>query len=132
LDISGTSLSYFNSRLAMATQRFAQIVKVKPECVDEYIKIHNPIPTPIADCIKRCNISDYSIFFDGQETLFAIFKYGGTNFEADMENMRQDEETLKCWQMTDALQKSFNEESTGSIDEKVPWWKALKEVFRQE
>lgn len=116
----------------MTTRRFAQIIKVKPECLEEYIRIHNPIPAPIADCIQRCNISDYSIFFDGHETLFASFKYIGTDFEADMEKMRDDEETLKWWQMTDAMQTSFNKESTGSTDEKVPWWKSCNEVFRQD
>lgn len=116
----------------MTTRRFAQIVKVKPEFIDEYIKIHNPIPTAIAECIRRCNISDYSIFFDGHDTLYATFKYNGADFEADMEQMRHDPETLKWWEMTDRMQTSFNEESKGSTDEKHPWWKACNEVFRQD
>ena len=116
----------------MTTQRIGQIVKIKPECIEEYIRIHNPVPTAIADCIRKCNISDCSIFFDGHGTLFASFKYTGTDFQADMEKMRHDAETLKWWERTDAMQESFNEESSGSTDEKVPWWKECKEVFRFE
>lgn len=116
----------------MPPRRFAQIIKIKPSHIEEYIRIHNPIPASIAERITKCNIIDYSIFFDGAETLFATFKYTGTDFEADMALMRSDPETLKWWEVTDAMQESCNEGSTGSTDQAISWWKECREVFRLE
>jgi L-rhamnose mutarotase len=113
-------------------RRFAQTIRIKPAHLTEYIRIHNPIPTAIATQIKKCNISNYSIFFDGQDRLFATFTYSGTDFETDMEAMRSDPATLKWWAVTDAMQESCNEGSTGSTDRKVPWWRECREVFRLE
>jgi L-rhamnose mutarotase len=116
-----------------SVRRFAQIIRIKPSCLEEYIRIHNPIPDAIATQIKNSNISDYSIFFDDHSnTLFATFKYSGVDFEGDMQAMRNDPETQKWWAVTDAMQESFNEGSTGSEDRVVPWWRGCREVFRQE
>ena len=118
--------------MANPQRRFAQTIRIKPAHLTEYIRIHNPIPTAIATQIKKCNISNYSIFFDGQDRLFATFTYSGTDFEADMEAMRSDPATLEWWAVTDAMQESCNEGSTGSTDRKIPWWRECREVFRLE
>lgn len=114
-------------------RRFAQTIRIKPGHLTEYIRIHNPIPDAIAAQIKRCNISDYSIFVDeGTSTLFATFKYGGADFERDMEAMRNDPATREWWATTDAMQESLNAGSKGSEDRVVSWWRGCREVFRLE
>lgn len=113
-------------------RRFGQVIRLRPECVDEYVRIHNPIPAPIAARIARSNIYDYSIFYDATTgLLFASFKYSGADFEADVAEMSADPETQKWWTVTDAMQVSLNEGSQGSRDEKISWWTGCTEVFRQ-
>ena len=114
-------------------KRFGQIITIEPDSVEEYIRIHNPIPQPIADCISRCHIYDYSIYHDpATKILFATFKYSGSDFDADMARMRADEQTRAWWKITDALQQSMNPVSTGSPDPEQSWWKPCREVFRQD
>jgi L-rhamnose mutarotase len=113
-------------------RRFGHVIKVKPEYLDEYIRIHNPIPSAIATWIRNCNIVDYSIFYDGDERLFATFKYIGQDFDADMRKMQRDETTREWWKVTDAMQVSYDVSSTGSTDSRGNWWKNCREVFRQD
>lgn len=47
-----------------------------------------------------------SIFFDNDRTLFATFKYVGTDFEGDMEAMRANPKVREWWAMTDGMQVS--------------------------
>jgi len=50
--------------------KYAWIWKVKPEFVDEYVKMHeNPWPEILEEHIKA-GISDYSIFRNGNEFIY--------------------------------------------------------------
>ena len=110
--------------------RIAQIIKLKPESLQAYKDCHTKVWPAVLKNIKGCNISDYSIFLDEQSmTLFATMKYNGNNFETDMEKMRACTEVQQWWQMTDSMQETLVEGSTGSTDPKG-WWKELEEVFR--
>lgn len=53
--------------------------------------------------------------------LIAHFKYTGTDFEADMKGIADDEETQRWWKLTDGMQESFEVGATGSGKD-VPWW----------
>ena len=64
-------------------------------------------------------------------TLYATMKYTGIDFEADMANMRANPEVQRWWQMTDGMQETLVNGSTGSMDP-AGWWKPLEEVFRVE
>jgi L-rhamnose mutarotase len=118
--------------VTVTPRRFGNIIKIKREYLDEYIRIHNPIPAAIATCIRNCNIVDYSIFYDGDERLFATFKYIGQDFDADMRKMQSDEATREWWKVTDAMQVSYDGSSAGSTDPRGNWWTQCREAFRQE
>lgn len=114
-------------------RRIAQIVKLKPSSVEAYKACHAAVWPAVLAQIKDCNISDYSIFFDeASSTLFAVMKYTGNDYEADMEKMKANPEVRRWWEMTDGMQESFNEGSKGSTDEEKGWWRGLEEVFRCE
>jgi len=113
-------------------RRIAQIIRLKPESLQAYKDCHKAAWPAVLKQIKDCNIIDYSIFLDEESMiLFASFKYTGSDFDADMENMRANPEVRKWWQMTDSMQESLVEGATGSTGQK-PWWKNLEEVFRFE
>ncbi|KAG9523334.1 rhamnose mutarotase, partial [Aureobasidium melanogenum] len=115
----------------MPVQRIGQSIRLRREYVDEYIKIHSEVWPGVLKRIAGSNIHDYTIFYDKQSSiLFATFKYTGTNFDADMKAMAEDEETQRWWKVTDKMQESLNEGATSSVD--GGWWRALDEVFHVE
>lgn len=112
--------------------RLAQIVRLKPSSLQAYKTCHAAVWPAVLAQIKDSNISDYSIFLDERSmTLYATMKYTGSDFEADMERMRANDEVRRWWEMTDGMQESFVEGSTGSLDPRG-WWRGLEEVFRLE
>ncbi|KAK2067414.1 hypothetical protein P8C59_001158 [Phyllachora maydis] len=78
------------SRVRNPGRRFAQMVKLKPEYVEQYKSCHAKVWPEVLKQIKECNIVDYSIFHD--ETtgiLVATFKYVGYDYAGDMDRMRE-------------------------------------------
>jgi L-rhamnose mutarotase len=77
-------------------KRYGQIVRLKPDCRDEYVRHHKaPWPGVLAKIVE-CNLRNYSIFEHG-ELLFAYFEYHGSDFEADMKKMAACPETQRWW-----------------------------------
>jgi len=112
--------------------RLAQIVRLRRESLQAYKDCHAAVWPAVLERIKDCNISDYSIFLDDHTmTLFATMKYTGSDFAADMEKMKANPEVRRWWEMTDGMQETLVEGSTGSTDPKG-WWRPLEEVFRCE
>lgn len=113
-------------------KRIAQIVRLKRDSIPAYKECHAAVWPAVLKQIKDCNISDYSIYLDEMSlTLFASMKYHGTDFDGDMQKMKANPEVQRWWAMTDGMQESFVEGSTGSMDPRG-WWRELEEVFRCE
>ncbi|KAE9976208.1 hypothetical protein Vi05172_g10885 [Venturia inaequalis] len=112
----------------MPPLRIAQIVKLKPEHADDYIKLHTAVWPTVLKRIADSHICDYSIFYDKQSgILFASFKYTGEDYEGDMKRVAEDGETRRWWGVTDFMQESFCEGVRGSVE--GGWWRVLEEVF---
>ncbi|HHW47803.1 MAG TPA: L-rhamnose mutarotase [Clostridiaceae bacterium] len=103
-------------------KRYGQVIKVKPEKLEEYKKLHaNPWPG-VLKMIKECNIKNYSIYHkDGY--LFAYFEYVGDDFEADMAKMAADPETQRWWDVCKPCQEPLETREEGE------WWANMEEVF---
>ena len=102
--------------------RYGWVIKVKPEKLEEYKRLHaNPWPE-IDSMLKVCNIQNYSIYYrDG--LLFSYLEYTGEDFENDMEKMAADSMTNVWWALTDPCQ-----EPVPSAEEGV-WWADMEEVY---
>ncbi|KAL3426067.1 L-rhamnose mutarotase [Phlyctema vagabunda] len=117
-------------RQKYAGRRIAQIVKLKPEYLDEYKQVHAKVWPEVLKQIKNSNIEDYSIFHDDKSgILFASFKYVGYDWEGDMERMRENPKVQEWWKMTDGYQESLVEGAKSSAAGEPSWWKGLEEVF---
>lgn len=103
-------------------QRFGMVIKVKPEKLEEYKKLHaNPWPG-IMNMLTECNIRNYSIYYkDGY--LFSYFEYVGNDFEADMKKMGDDSLTQEWWKLTDPCQIPLETRKEGE------WWATMEEIF---
>ena len=59
-------------------KRYGSVIKINPEKIDIYKKLHaNPWPE-INAMIKECNIQNYSIYLK-DEYLFSYFEYIGSD-----------------------------------------------------
>ena len=77
-------------------KRYGQILKLRPEHRDDYVRHHAAVLPGVLAQIRRSNIRNYSIFLrDG--ILFAYFEYVGSDFDADMRAMAADPETRRWW-----------------------------------
>ena len=103
-------------------KRFGQIIRIKPEGADDYIKHHAAVWPGVLSKIKECNISNYSIFIKDL-IMFAYFEYDGNNFERDMEKMASHEETQKWWSIVKPLMDPIESRNEGEF------WANMVEIF---
>ncbi|GAC1397198.1 MAG: L-rhamnose mutarotase [Ktedonobacteraceae bacterium] len=103
-------------------RRFGQIIKIKPDAIVEYERIHAAVWPEVLATIRACNMRNYSIF--RHETwLFAYFEYVGTDFATDMKKMAEDPKTREWWTHTDPMQEQLQTRAPGE------WWTTMAEVF---
>jgi L-rhamnose mutarotase len=107
-------------------KRYGMVVRVRPEKLDEYKRLHANVWPGVLKTIRDCNIRNYSIFHkDGY--LFSYFEYIGDDFDADMARMAADPVTQKWWEVCMPCQDPL---PTRAEVEK--WWAAMEEVFHCE
>ncbi len=95
-------------------KRFGEVIKLKPEGADEYVRLHaNPRPEVNA-IIKDCNIQNYSIFKHG-DYLFAYYEYVGDDYEKDMEKMASSEITQDWWNLVKPLMLPLENREEGEF-----------------
>jgi L-rhamnose mutarotase len=111
-------------------KRICQIIRLKPEYLEKYKECHAAIWEPVAANMSKYHFEDYSIHYAPQfGILIANMKYTGDDWERDSNLSREDPGNFEWWKMTDEMQESLVEGSTGSRDERG-WWLDLEEVFR--
>ena len=109
-------------------QRFGSAIELDLEKEAYYRELHANVWEGVQAMISKCNIKNYNIFvlpLNGKKYLFSFFEYHGTDLEADMAQMPQDEETQRWWKETDPCQKRL--EGTSESEQ----WLNLERVFFQ-
>ena len=105
--------------------RYGQVIRVRPDRLEEYRRYHAEVWPGILDMIRQCHIRNYSIFHkDG--FLFAYFEYVGDDLDADMAKMAADPETQKWWDIVKPMQQPLETRADGE------WWANMEEVFHTE
>jgi len=103
-------------------KRYGMVIKVKPEKLEEYKKLHQNVWPGVLKTIKECNIRNYTIFYkDGY--LFSYYEYVGDNYEEDMKKMAQDPVTQEWWKLCKPCQEPLETRKEGE------WWAEMEEVF---
>jgi L-rhamnose mutarotase len=109
-------------RSGEVVKRYGMVIRVKPEKLDDYRRLHAQPWPEVLKTIRDCNIRNYSIYHkDG--LLFSYFEYVGDDFEADMARMAADPATREWWKLTDPCQEPLPTRKEGE------WWATMEEVF---
>lgn len=105
----------------MPMQRFAAVIRLRPEKESEYLALHAAAWPGVLAALKRANIGNYSIFLrDG--LLFSYLEYTGVDYAADTAAMAADPVTREWWTVTDPCQQPVDS-AAGE------WWAPAEEVF---
>jgi L-rhamnose mutarotase len=111
-------------------QRIGSAIGVKPEKLDEYVRLHANTWPGVLDMLRRCNIHNYSIYLakldDGKLCLFSYFEYTGNDLAADSKRMADDPTTQEWWKHTNPCQIPLKERKPGEH------WMTLHEVFHTD
>ena len=106
-------------------KRYGMMIKVRPERLDEYKRLHATVWPDVLKMIRECHIRNYSIHHrDGW--LFSYFEYVGDDFDADMATMAADPVTQKWWAVCKPCQEPLATREEGE------WWAPMEEVFHCE
>ncbi len=103
-------------------KRYGMAVKIRPENLDEYKRLHANVWPDVLKMIGECNIRNYSIYHkDGM--MFSYFEYVGKDFDADMAKMAADPTTQKWWEVCKPLLDPLETRAPGEF------WANMEEVF---
>ena len=101
------------------------VIKVRPEKLEEYKRLHAKVWPAVLRTISECNIRNYSIYHkDGY--LFSYFEYHGGDFGADMAKMAADPVTQEWWAVCEPCQEPLPTRAPSE------WWADMEEVFHTE
>ena len=103
-------------------KRYGQVVRLKPESRDEYLKHHRAVWPGVLRTIADCNIRNYSVFFK-DDVLFGYFEYHGTDIKKDWAKMAADPKTQEWWAIMGPMQDPLPTRKEGE------WWADMEEVF---
>lgn len=111
----------------MSVTRYGSVIKVRPEKIEEYRRLHADAWPEVLRTISACNIRNYSIYYrqldDGDHYLFSHFEYTGSDFEADMAKMAADPATQRWWDVCKPCQIPLETRQEGE------WWASMEEIF---
>lgn len=106
-------------------KRYGQIIRLKPDRVEEYKELHAAVWPDVLNKITACKIHNYSIYLK-DTTLFSYFEYIGEDFDADMARMAADPGIQKWWDVCKPCMLPIETREEGE------WWANMEEVFHQE
>ena len=105
-------------------KRYGALVRLRPEAIAEYKRIHAAVWPKVLEQIKRSNISNYTIFLrEPENLLFGYFEYHGSDYAADMARMAADPVTQGWWAVTMPMQSPLETRAEGE------WWAPMEDVF---
>jgi len=111
-------------------KRYGMVLYLRPEKVDEYVRLHAAVWPEVLATISACNLRNYTIFLreldDGRPCLFATFEHHGDDFAADMARMAADPVTQRWWALCEPCQEPLRGRAPGE------WWAPMREVFHHD
>jgi L-rhamnose mutarotase len=104
-----------------------QVIRVRPEALAEYRRIHEAVWPEVLDLLTACHITNYTIFLKKPENLlFAYWEYTGTDFAADRARMAAHPRMQEWWRITEPMQSPFETRGEGE------WWSRMQPVFHHD
>lgn len=105
-------------------QRMAMMIGLKPEHMQDYIKVHAAVWPQVLARLSQSGIRNYSIFLRRPENvMFGYWEYHGSDFAADAAAIGADPVTQDWWKLCGPMQEPLETRAEGE------WWASMEEVF---
>jgi L-rhamnose mutarotase len=89
-------------------KRVGMVIKIKPECIEEYKAVHSDSNAGVRDLLIKANMRNFSIFLhqldDGNWYEFGYYEYTGDDFEADMAKLDKHPRNIEWLKVCDPMQ----------------------------
>ena len=93
---------------AIDAKRVGMVIKIKPEFIEEYKKLHAHDNPGVRDLLSEANMLNFSIFLhqldDGNWYEFGYYEYTGEDFEADMAKLSKHPRNIEWLEICDPMQ----------------------------
>jgi len=95
------------------TKRVGMVVKLKPDYLDEYRRLHADSHPGVRDLLAKYHLKNFSIFLhkiDGEWYEFGYYEYTGNDFETDMAALSEEPRNKEWLQICDPMQQPLDGE----------------------
>lgn len=99
-------------------KHFGMVIKILPDKVELYKKLHVAAWPKVLEMIKECNIQNYSIYYK-DDYLFSYYEYTGSDYDTDMAKMEADPVTQEWWTLCKPCQQPVDTRKEGE------WWSEM-------
>ena len=106
-------------------QRIGRVIRLKPECVEEYKRYHANAWPGVLQVIEECHIRNYSLFYHGG-MLFSYYEYIGEDYPADLARMVTDPRMAEWSRLMQPMMEPLPTRAPGE------WFARMDEVFHTE
>ena len=95
-------------------ERMGMVIGIKPEKIADYKKLHAECWPEILQGLSDANIKNYSIFLrEPENLLFGYWEYHGSDFEAGMKSISDQEVTHRWWDLCTPCQEPLENRGNG-------------------
>lgn len=106
-------------------KRYGMVIKIKKECLQEYIDLHASPAPELLDALEQSNIKNNTVFHI-KDLLFNYFEYHGTDFASDWGKYARS----PVFQKLLAKMKDFFEPFEAEFPK--PGWSEMTPVFHKD
>ncbi len=105
--------------------RITQVLRLKPEYREDYVRAHANIWPEIKQLIRDANIRNYSLYLK-DDLLIAVFEYVGDDMNADWKKMLDSERMKDWWAIMMPMQEPLPTRAPGE------WWATTEEIWHRD
>lgn len=103
-------------------KRVGMVIRLKPECIDEYRKLHAEGNPGVRDLLSKYNMTNFSIFLHqiGDEWFeFGYYEYKGSDFDSEMAALAAEPRNKAWLEVCDPMQLPLPGEKSWAEMEQV-------------
>jgi L-rhamnose mutarotase len=106
--LSGCTRNNPPEEVKKEVKRVGMVIKIKPECIEEYKAIHSDSNAGVRDLLIEANMRNFSIFLhqldDGNWYEFGYYEYSGDDFEGDMAKLEANPRNIEWLKVCEPMQ----------------------------
>ena len=106
--LSGCTSNNPPEKVKKEVKRVGMVIKIKPECIEDYKAIHSDSNAGVRDLLIEANMRNFSIFLhqldDGNWYEFGYYEYTGDDFEGDMAKLEANPRNIEWMKVCEPMQ----------------------------